>query len=65
MCTMSNEELRRAFNGKIVCFNCGGAMDLIKVSEYVRGYIAAGGNPNDVWPGWLNPDMKPYGTPQN
>lgn len=34
------------------CGNCGGDMLLTEVAQYVRGYAAAGGNPNEIIPGW-------------
>lgn len=27
---------------------------MLGVNQYVRGFVAAGGNPNDVLPGWNN-----------
>lgn len=38
---------------KLVCSNCGGAMDGGKVSAYIAGYVAAGGNYRDVYPNYL------------
>lgn len=40
------------FGQRIKCLNCHGSMDLIALNYYVRGFEAAGGNPNDVLPGW-------------
>lgn len=37
---------------RIECAHCGGKLQLTDAGMYVRGYIAAGGNPEDVWPGW-------------
>lgn len=37
---------------KIRCKKCGGEMDLVALNYYVRGFEAAGGNGNDVLPGW-------------
>lgn len=37
---------------KIECLRCKGGMDLVALNYYVRGYEAAGGNGNDVLPGW-------------
>lgn len=34
------------------CLNCGGVEKLTAIGDYVRGYIAAGGNPNDIVPNW-------------
>jgi hypothetical protein len=37
---------------QIVCLNCGGKMGLVQAGRYVEGYEAAGGNIDDVWPGY-------------
>lgn len=37
----------------IQCDNCKGTMQLTDAGQYVKGYMAAGGDPNDVWPGWF------------
>lgn len=37
---------------KLTCLNCGGVMDLREVGNYLRGFAAAGGNPQDVLPDW-------------
>lgn len=37
---------------KVKCNKCGGTLSLVDASYYVRGYVAAGGNADDVWPGW-------------
>lgn len=37
---------------KYTCRNCDGTMDLTRIGSYVEGYIAAGCDPNDIWPGW-------------
>lgn len=42
------------FGKKLECQRCNGRMDMIHVNQYVRGFIAAGGNPNDILPGWNN-----------
>lgn len=34
------------------CRACGGKMSIGDVMNYIRGYQAAGGDANDVWPGW-------------
>lgn len=41
-----------AFGMKLDCSNCGGRMCALQAGAYTRGYAAAGGNPNDVIPGW-------------
>lgn len=40
------------FGKKLTCHRCNGRMDMLGVNQYVRGYQAAGGNPNDILPGW-------------
>lgn len=37
---------------KLDCATCGGSIDALQAYAYTRGYAAAGGNPNDVIPGW-------------
>lgn len=37
---------------KATCMHCHGEMELTSIDEYLRGYRAAGGNPNDIVPGW-------------
>jgi len=39
---------------KVTCLNCEGEMHLGEANQYVRGFVAAGGNPNEVWEGWAN-----------
>lgn len=38
------------------CSNCDGEMSLTDVSQYARGYQAAGLNPDIVVPGWFGND---------
>lgn len=38
--------------GKLTCTHCGGEMRLSDTLLYTRGYMAAGGNPEDVIEGW-------------
>lgn len=40
------------FGEKFTCCNCGGKMDAVYALEYVNGYAAAGGDPNDIIPGF-------------
>jgi len=35
--------------GKVVCMNCEGYMDLGSANQYMRGFEAAGGDSNEVW----------------
>lgn len=42
------------FGKKLTCQRCKGRMDMLGVNQYVRGFMAAGGNPNDILPGWNN-----------
>jgi hypothetical protein len=39
---------------KATCANCGAWADLSAVMDYTRGYVAAGGDPNDVFPDFKN-----------
>lgn len=38
---------------KHACLRCGGTMDVVAIGQYARGYKAAGGNPDDIWPGLI------------
>lgn len=46
------ENIGRALGLKVDCCNCGGTIDARMAAAYARGYAAAGGDPNDVIPGW-------------
>jgi anaerobic ribonucleoside-triphosphate reductase len=35
---------------KVTCLNCGAETGLVSAGDYIAGYKAAGGNPNDIWP---------------
>jgi hypothetical protein len=48
----------RRFGMKLDCAACGGKLSLSEVGAYVRGYMAAGGNPDDVAPWWNQPLTK-------
>lgn len=37
---------------KFDCSNCGGRIGHQEASAYTRGYAAAGGDPNEIIPGW-------------
>lgn len=43
------------------CHRCGGEMDLVAISHYIRGYEAHGGNGNDILSAWKEPgeNVKP------
>lgn len=34
------------------CLACGGKVNVFSLAIYLKGYRAAGGDVNDVWPGW-------------
>ncbi len=40
------------FGMKLTCENCQGEMKAVDAFRYVQGYKAAGGNPNEVIPGY-------------
>lgn len=40
------------FAMRLTCRNCGGNMDAVQAFRYCQGFKAAGGNPNDVMPGY-------------
>ena len=37
---------------RVTCLECGGVMSLSDIGNYIRGYVAAGGAADDIWPGW-------------
>lgn len=37
---------------RFTCLECGGVMNLSDIGTYIRGYVAAGGAADDIWPGW-------------
>ncbi len=37
---------------KFGCLECGGTLGLTDIGYYVKGYVAHGGNVNDIWPGF-------------
>lgn len=37
---------------KFVCANCAGTIDAVQAYAYARGFEAAGGNPNEIIPGF-------------
>jgi hypothetical protein len=45
------------FGMTCICTNCGGTMKAVDLFRYVQGFEAAGGNPNDVVPGY-NPQWE-------
>jgi len=42
----------RTLGEKFRCEACNGQMSLTDIGSYIRGYVAAGGRPDDIWPGW-------------
>lgn len=51
-------DVKIEFGGKVACLECGGTMDMLDASEYTRGFIAAGGDPELVYPGWTAPTIE-------
>jgi len=37
---------------KLTCQNCGGTMSLTDAGHYLRGYVAHGGQAQDIIPDW-------------
>ena len=37
---------------KLDCSKCGGRMDAVHAYAYAKGYAAAGGDANDIFPHW-------------
>lgn len=46
------EAMKIVLGQRIQCQNCNGMMGLIPIGEYIAGYKAAGGDTNDIWPGF-------------
>lgn len=46
----------RLGEGRARCSRCGGEMRFLDIARYREGYMAAGGNPEDVCPGWSASD---------
>lgn len=40
------------FGMHVTCSKCGGSMKAVDLFRYLQGYIAAGGDPNEVSPGY-------------
>ena len=36
----------------VTCTACSGTLGLVDASYYIRGFMAAGGDPNLIWPNW-------------
>jgi hypothetical protein len=49
---MSGLEGVALLRADIPCLECGGTMRSGDIRTYIKGYIAAGGDPEEVWPGW-------------
>lgn len=42
----------RKLGERVTCIHCGGMMSVTDMSMYVKGYEAAGGDCDDIWPGF-------------
>ena len=42
----------KTLGAKYTCRSCGYQARLSDIGPYIRGYVAAGGDANDIWPGW-------------
>lgn len=40
---------------KMTCTTCGGEMEPTDIRQYLLGFVAAGGDPEQVWPGFMEP----------
>tara|TARA_Y100001973_G_scaffold106643_1_gene186066 strand:- start:10823 stop:11212 length:390 start_codon:yes stop_codon:yes gene_type:complete len=49
------EAIQQGFGRKVRCRNCKGEMLLTEANQYVRGIVAAGGYPLEVWANWCEP----------
>lgn len=43
------------FGQKMTCLKCAGTMQATDVGHYIKGYEAAGGSCDDIWPGYRKP----------
>lgn len=50
-----------ALGAKAPCLECGGEMPVLEVAQYIRGFMAAGGDPDTVCAGFWPVDV-PYGA---
>jgi hypothetical protein len=48
----SCEQVTITLGVKLRCLECGGDMILTEIAQYIRGYVAAGGDANEIWPGY-------------
>lgn len=37
---------------RVTCVLCGGSLTSVDAYHYTDGYVAAGGDANDIWPGY-------------
>lgn len=37
---------------RMVCVKCHGELQSVRIGSYIDGYEAAGGDCNDIWPGY-------------
>jgi hypothetical protein len=51
-----------AFGKNMECTACGCKVPLHYIHPYVQGYMAAGGDPNDIWQDWQNSPQKRAAT---
>jgi len=49
------EAIQQGFGKKVRCTECRGEMPLVEANQYVRGVLAAGGYPLEVWADFHNP----------
>ena len=43
---------KHSLGQKHTCLNCGSSKSLTDIGCYIEGYKAAGGDPNDIMPGY-------------
>lgn len=42
---------------RVQCLKCGGQLRLSDLGQYIQGWQARGGDPNDIFPGWMKGDV--------
>lgn len=53
------EPIKVKLGQRVRCGECGGEMRLPELGSYIAGYEAAGGNADDIWPGYRLKEPRP------
>ncbi len=55
MHVFETDNVKVTLGAKVRCKECGGSMSLVEANQYVRGFVAAGGDPFIMWATWGEP----------